>query len=183
MDRPPTAANAQSNETASEPGHDTSRSTEILRTPPDLQHVATDHAGVAAQLSSPPSPTASFKAMHDAGDIEMQENKPPPLSIDVSIRANIPEETSGEDQDVSQPKGLTPPSPSARMLATPASEDLPEDLGLGDAVPEGSTPPIGNERVARTDDIESEDRHVAFIASPNTRRYARCCCKQCCLVC
>jgi hypothetical protein len=54
------------------------------------------------------------------------------------------------------------------MLATPASEDLPEDLGLGGVVPEGSTPPNGNERVARTDDVESEDRHVAFITTKYT---------------
>lgn len=172
MDLPPTVANAQPNETASESGHDTSRSTETLRTPPDLQHVATDYAGVVAQLSSPSSATASFRGMHDARDIEMQENMPHPLSIDVSIRTAIPEGTSGEDQNVPRPQGLTPPSPSGRMLATPASEDLPEDLGLGDVVPDGGTPPNGNERVARTDDVESEDRHIAFIAPPNTRRCA-----------
>lgn len=171
MDLPPTAANAQPNiETASELGHDTNRPAEIPRTPPDLQHLATDYTSAAAQLSSPPSRTASFKGMHDTGDIEMQENMPQPLSIDLSIRTSIPEEASGEDQNVLQPKGLTPPSPRARILATPASEDLPEDLGLGDVVPEGSTPPNDNERVGRTDDVESEERHVAFLAPPNTRR-------------
>jgi len=108
--------------------------------------------------------------MHDAGDIEMQENMPQPLSIDVPIRTTTFEGTSGEDQNMPQSKGLTPPSPEARMLATPASEDLPEDLGLGGAVPDGGTPPNSNERVARTDDVESEDRHVAFIAPPTTRR-------------
>ena len=170
MDLPPTAANSQPNETVSEPGHDTNTPAETPRIPPDLQHFATHYAGAAAQLSSPPSRNASFKGMHDAGDIEMQENIPQPLSIDVSIGTGIPEETNGEDQNVPQLKGLTPPSPRARMLATPASEDLPEDLGLGGAVPEGSTPPNGNERVGRTDDVESEERHVAFIAPPNTRR-------------
>lgn len=169
MDPPPSAANAQPNETALEPGHNAKKSTETLRIPPDSQHLATDDIGAASQPSSPPSSTASVKDMHNAGDIEMQEHIPQSTSIDLPNRTAILEGTSGDDQDVPQPKGLTPPSPEARMLATPASEDLPEDLGLGGVVPD-DTPPNGNERATRTDDVESEDRHVAFIAPPNTRR-------------
>jgi hypothetical protein len=100
----------------------------------------------------------------------MQENIPQSTSIDVTSRTAILEGASEEDHMVPPPKGLTPPSPGGRMLATPASEDLPEDLGLGGAVPDDNTPPNGNERVGRTDDVESEDRHVAFMASPTTRR-------------
>ena len=170
MDLPPTAVNAQPNESASEPGHDTKRSAETLRILPDPQRSATDYVGVAARPSSPPSPTASVKGMHDAGDIEMQENMPQSTSVDIPSRTIILEGASGEDQMVPHPKGLTPPSPEERMLATPASEDLPEDLGLGDVVPGDNTPPNSNERAGRTDDVESEDRHVAFIAAPSTRR-------------
>ena len=170
MDLPPTAANAQPNDRASEPGHRTTRSAETLRTLPDSQRSATDFVAVAAQPSSPPSRTASVKRMHDAGDIEMQENMPQSTSVDVPSRTAILEGASGEDQTVLKSKGLTPPSPEARMLATPASEDLPEDLGLGGAVPGDNTPPNSNERAGRTDDVESEDRHVAFIVPPNIRR-------------
>ena len=170
MDPPPTAANAQPNDTAYEPGHGTTRSAETLRIPPDLQRLATDYVGVAAQPSSPPSRTASVKRMHDAGDIEMQENMPQSASVDIPNRTTILESASEEDQMVLQTEGLTPPSPGARMLATPASEDLPEDLGLGGAVLGDNTPPNGHERAGRTDDVESEDRHVAFIVPPSTRR-------------
>lgn len=170
MDLPPTAANAQPNDTASEPGHGTTRSAELLRTPPDSQRLATDYVGIGAQPSSPPSRTASVKRMHDAGDIEMQENMPQPTSVDIPSRIAILEGASGDDQMVHPPKGLTPPSPEGRMLATPASEDLPEDLGLGGAVPGDNSPPNSNERTGRTEDVESEDRHVAFIVPPNARR-------------
>jgi hypothetical protein len=112
----------------------------------------------------------SIKRTYNTGDIEMQENIPRSIPIDVPHRVRtLQEGETGEDQMESKPKGLTPPSPEARILATPASEDLPEDLGLGGAVPDDNTPPNSNERVERTDDVESEDRHVAFMVPPNAR--------------